>query len=176
MHGVPRHTCTGCSSPDEVSAKRKGAQSGERVIFKLTGMCRQVLLRNEYARRASHIGLQSSTILQREDEHTIVFKGLWCPAGWASALLAPREVVVKRTWRCVGMGCSREKSYTSALSPRSHLEQPAEKSWQRVSSRGICRKAAEAESCVSHGATSGACTAPLSSGACCKPARACMQA
>ena len=97
-------------------------------------MCaRQVLLRNEYARRASHIGLQSSTMLQREDEHTIVFKGLWCPAGWASALLAPREVVVKRTWRCVyGTHFKREPSRQSPLSVDYASQEPAGKAWQNA--------------------------------------------
>ena len=60
-----------------------------------------MLLRNEYARRASHIGLQSSRVLQKEDDYTVVFAGNWCPAGWAAALLAPRQLVVKRTWRWV---------------------------------------------------------------------------
>ena len=63
-------------------------------------MCAQVLLKNEYARSAAHIGLQGTHVLQQDDAHTVVFAGAWRPAGWAAALLAPREVVVKRTWRC----------------------------------------------------------------------------
>ena len=59
----------------------------------------QVLLKNEYARRASQIGLQSTKVLEKVDDSTIVFTGTWQPGGWAAALLAPREVVIKRTWR-----------------------------------------------------------------------------
>ena len=66
------------------------------------GLRAQVLLRNEYTRRASHIGLQGSRVLERVDDFTVIFAGTWCPAGWAAALLAPRQLVVKRTWRCGG--------------------------------------------------------------------------
>ena len=59
----------------------------------------QVLLKNEYARSASHIGLQSTRVIEKVDDSTIVFTGVWQPGGWAAALLAPREVVIKRTWR-----------------------------------------------------------------------------
>jgi hypothetical protein len=59
----------------------------------------QVLLKNEYARSASQIGLQSTKVLEKVDDSTIVFTGTWQPGGWAAALLAPREVVIKRTWR-----------------------------------------------------------------------------
>ena len=60
----------------------------------------QVLLKNEYARSASHIGLQSTKVIEQVDKSTIVFTGVWQPGGWAAALLAPRDVVIKRTWRC----------------------------------------------------------------------------
>jgi hypothetical protein len=59
----------------------------------------QVLLKNEYARSASHIGLQSTRVIEKVDDSTIVFTGVWQPGGWAAALLVPREVVIKRTWR-----------------------------------------------------------------------------
>ncbi|CAK0780512.1 hypothetical protein CVIRNUC_005077 [Coccomyxa viridis] len=59
----------------------------------------EVLLKNEYARSASQIGLQSTKVLEKVDDSTIVFTGTWQPGGWAAALLAPREVVIKRTWR-----------------------------------------------------------------------------
>lgn len=58
-----------------------------------------MLLKNEYARSASHIGLQSTRVIEKVDDSTIVFTGVWQPGGWAAALLAPREVVIKRTWR-----------------------------------------------------------------------------
>lgn len=60
----------------------------------------QVLLKNEYARSASHIGLQSTKVIEKVDDSTIVFSGVWQAGGWAAALLAPRDVVIKRTWRC----------------------------------------------------------------------------
>lgn len=63
------------------------------------GMCRQVLLKNDILRSASNIGLQSSRVVEQADDHTVVFTGRWVPGGWAATLLAPRDVVVKRTWR-----------------------------------------------------------------------------
>ena len=39
-------------------------------------------------------------LLQRVDSHTGVYHGRWRAAGWAAALLAPRDVVLRRTWRC----------------------------------------------------------------------------
>lgn len=62
-----------------------------------------MLLKNEYARSASHIGLQSTKVIEKVDDSTIVFTGVWQPGGWAAALLAPRDVVIKRTWRCAAM-------------------------------------------------------------------------
>lgn len=58
-----------------------------------------MLLKNDILRSASTIGLQQSRVLEQVDDSTIVFAGRWQPGGWAAALLAPREVVVKRTWR-----------------------------------------------------------------------------
>ena len=75
----------------------KSTVSGPSLINEWRGD--QVLLKNEYARSASQIGLQSTKVLEKVDSSTIVFTGTWQPGGWAAALLAPREVVIKRTWR-----------------------------------------------------------------------------
>ena len=64
-------------------------------------MVLQVLLKNDILRSASHIGLQSTRVLEQTDDHTVIFAGRWVPGGWAATLLAPRDVVVKRTWRSV---------------------------------------------------------------------------
>ncbi len=65
------------------------------------GMLLQVLLKNDILRSASNIGLQSTRVLERTDDSTVIFSGRWVPGGWAATLLAPRDVVVKRTWRSV---------------------------------------------------------------------------
>ena len=39
-------------------------------------------------------------LLQRVDSHTAIYHGRWRAAGWAAALLAPRDAVLRRTWRC----------------------------------------------------------------------------
>lgn len=69
-------------------------------------MCRQVLLKNDILRSASNIGLQSSRVLEQADDHTVIFTGRWVPGGWAATLLAPRDVVVKRTWRSAPLASS----------------------------------------------------------------------
>ena len=71
------------------------------ILLKVKGgnMCQQVLLKNDILRSASNIGLQSSRVVEQADDHTVVFTGRWVPGGWGATLLAPRDVVVKRTWR-----------------------------------------------------------------------------
>ena len=53
------------------------------------GIVLQVLLKNDILRSASHIGLQSTRVLERTDDHTVIFAGRWVPGGWAATLLAP---------------------------------------------------------------------------------------
>jgi len=39
-------------------------------------------------------------LLERVDAHTAIYHGRWHASGWAAALLAPRDAVLMRTWRC----------------------------------------------------------------------------
>ncbi|EIE22257.1 DUF1336-domain-containing protein [Coccomyxa subellipsoidea C-169] len=69
------------------------------IVHAPPSLVTEVLLKNDILRSASNIGLQSSRVLEQADDHTVIFTGRWVPGGWAATLLAPRDVVVKRTWR-----------------------------------------------------------------------------
>jgi len=49
-------------------------------------------------------GRHAPRLLQRLDSHTAVFHARWRASGWVAALLAPRDAVLRRSWRCVALG------------------------------------------------------------------------
>jgi len=45
-------------------------------------------------------GRHAPRLLQCLDSHTAVFHARWRASGWVAALLAPRDAVLRRSWRC----------------------------------------------------------------------------
>lgn len=63
----------------------------------------QALLREGVEEEGIEAGLRTTRVIEKVDEHTQYVLGQWPAMGWARLFLAPRQLVLKRTWRYTPM-------------------------------------------------------------------------
>jgi hypothetical protein len=61
----------------------------------------QALLREGVEEEGVEAGLRTTRVIEKVDQHTQYVIGHWPAMGWARIFLAPRDLVLKRTWRYV---------------------------------------------------------------------------